>query len=177
MQPWSRRLARVGAVVAVALGVLVGAPSAANADVEDFSFDSLTVDYTLTRAEDGTSRMRVVEEFVARFSETDQNRGIRRVIPDEYDGQPLRPSLESAVDAEGDPCDEGRHRVAVVDESGELVGWASVTVAAEEVVAVGDELASAGGQSGPVWIAGGAGAALLALGALLVMRRRRSATV
>ncbi|MDT3315658.1 phosphatase PAP2 family protein [Microbacterium sp. KSW4-11] len=73
--------------------------------------------------------------------------------------------------------DEGRHRVAVVDESGELVGWASVTVAAEEVVAVGDELASAGGQSGPVWIAGGAGAALLALGALLVMRRRRNATV
>ncbi|MDT0180872.1 LPXTG cell wall anchor domain-containing protein [Microbacterium sp. ARD31] len=44
-------------------------------------------------------------------------------------------------------------------------------------MAVGDELASAGGQSGPVWIAGGAGAALLALGALLVMRRRRSATV
>lgn len=126
MQPWSRRLARAGAVVAVALGVLVGAPSAANADVEDFSFDSLTVDYTLTRAEDGTSRMRVVEEFVARFPETDQNRGIRRVIPDEYDGQPLRPSLESAVDAEGDPwevveTDDGEDGLVVTARSEDYV--------------------------------------------------------
>ncbi|MFI8633974.1 DUF2207 family protein [Microbacterium sp. NPDC077663] len=126
MQPWSRRLARAGAVVAVVLGVLIGAPQAANADVEDFSFDSLDVDYTLTRADDGTSRMQVVERFVAVFPETDQNRGIRRVIPGEYDGQPLRPSFESAVDASGDPwevveTDEGEDGLVVTARSEDYV--------------------------------------------------------
>ncbi|WP_248171159.1 MULTISPECIES: DUF2207 domain-containing protein [unclassified Microbacterium] len=96
-----RRHVRFAASLAVAVAAVLAAPQAASADVEDFSFERLEVDYTLTRAGDGTSRMRVVEEFVAVFPETDQNRGIRRVIPDEYDGQPLRPSFESAVDADG----------------------------------------------------------------------------
>ncbi|AZS42961.1 Major phosphate-irrepressible acid phosphatase [Microbacterium oleivorans] len=69
----------------------------------------------------------------------------------------------------------GSHRVAVVDESGELVGWAAVTVG--QAAAVDDELASTGGQAAPLWIAGSAGTALLALGVVLVLRRRRSSTV
>ena len=89
------------AVFALVAASVLGGLSAAVADVDDFTFDDLTVDYTLIRADDGTSRMRVVERFVARFPEVDQNRGIRRSIPDTYNGQPLRPSLVSVTDEDG----------------------------------------------------------------------------
>jgi hypothetical protein len=72
-------------------------------DVDDFTFQSLEVDYHLSRADDGTSRLRVVETFVAEFPDTDQNHGMRRSIPDSYNGQPLLPHLVSVTDAEGDP--------------------------------------------------------------------------
>lgn len=75
------------------------------AGVDDFTFRSLDVDYTLTRADDGTSRLHVVERFVAEFPETDQNHGMRRTIPDTYNGQPLRPELVSVTDETGAPRD------------------------------------------------------------------------
>jgi hypothetical protein len=75
------------------------------AGVDDFSFRSLDVDYTLTRADDGTSRLHVVERFVADFPEIDQNHGMRRTIPDTYNGQPLRPELVSVTDETGAPRD------------------------------------------------------------------------
>jgi hypothetical protein len=81
----------------------VHAAVAAVGDVDDFVFDSLDVEYTLTRAADGTSRMRVVETFVAVFPETDQNRGMRRSIPDSYLGSPLFPALVSVTDETGAP--------------------------------------------------------------------------
>lgn len=72
---------------------------------DDFVFQSLDVDYTLTRADDGTSRLHVVERFVAEFPEADQNHGLRRTIPDTYNGQPLRPELVSVTDETGAPRD------------------------------------------------------------------------
>ncbi|WP_460775984.1 DUF2207 domain-containing protein [Microbacterium sp. GXF7504] len=74
-------------------------------DLDDFSFRSLDVVYDLTRAEDGTSRMRVTETFVAEFPDYDQNRGMRRLLPDTYNGQPLFPELVSITDADGTPRD------------------------------------------------------------------------
>lgn len=74
-----------------------------SSNVNDFTFESLDVDYTLTRAEDGTSRLEVVEKFVALFPEYDQNRGMRRLIPDSYNGIPVHPELVSITDAEGRP--------------------------------------------------------------------------
>lgn len=79
--------------------------SVVQAGVDDFTFRSLDVDYTLTRADDGTSRLHVVERFVAEFPETDQNHGMRRAIPDTYNGQPLRPELVSVTDETGAPRD------------------------------------------------------------------------
>lgn len=73
------------------------------AGVDDFTFDSFDADYTLTRADDGTSRLRVVETIVAVFPETDQNRGIRRAIPDTFKDQPLRAHLVSITDENGAP--------------------------------------------------------------------------
>jgi uncharacterized membrane protein YgcG len=105
----------IAALVAVAFSlVLVAASSsvgsslgespaaAVSADVDDFSFASMDVDYRLSRAEDGTSRLTVVETFVAVFPEYDQNRGMRRSIPDTYEG-PLHPRLVSITDENGTP--------------------------------------------------------------------------
>ena len=87
----------VGAVGAVA------AVGVSHTGLDDFTFDSFDADYTLTRAADGTSRMRVVETLVAEFPETDQNHGIRRAIPATYNGQPLHATLVSITDESGAP--------------------------------------------------------------------------
>src|SRR5690606_12626875 len=89
------------AVLTLAVTMLLAGGTGASADVDDFTFDELTVDYTLLRDDDGTSRLEVVERFVARFPDADQNRGIRRSIPDSYNGQPLRPELISVTDESG----------------------------------------------------------------------------
>lgn len=104
--------ARVAAVVAVITGLLFAGfpPAPAHAGVEDFTFESLDVEYQLGTAEDGTSTLTVVETFVALFPEFDQNRGMRRSIPDSYLGAPVRPQLVSITDG------EGRQREAEAEE-------------------------------------------------------------
>ncbi|BDV31735.1 hypothetical protein Microterr_23950 [Microbacterium terricola] len=89
------------AVLLVAAALLLVPSAPARADVQDFTFASLDVDFTLTAADDGTSRLRVVETFVAEFPEYDQNRGMRRSIPDSYEGAPLNPHLVSVADESG----------------------------------------------------------------------------
>ncbi|MFC8680105.1 DUF2207 domain-containing protein [Microbacterium ureisolvens] len=97
------RLGSVGLIVAVLVGMLLPALVAAPAyaDVEDFAFESLDVEYQLGRADDGTSTLTVVETFVALFPEIDQNRGMRRAVPDSYRGAPLHPELVSITDENG----------------------------------------------------------------------------
>lgn len=91
-------------IVACSVSVSFGDEAAAvSTDVDDFVFESLDADYTLGRAEDGTSTMTVVETFVAIFPEYDQNRGMRRILPDSYLGAPLHPQLVSITDADGNP--------------------------------------------------------------------------
>ena len=87
----------------------VAAPSHASGagpvagDIDDFTFQSLDVDYTIGRDADGSSTLRVVETFTAVFPDADQNRGMRRTIPDSYNGQPLDVHLVSVTDADGRP--------------------------------------------------------------------------
>lgn len=100
-----RTLAVVAASLLAFVFSVLGVSSAVAADVDDFTFESLNVRYTLERDADGVSRMRVVEEFVALFPDTDQNQGMRRIVPDSYQGLPLRPSFESVVDADGEEWD------------------------------------------------------------------------
>lgn len=109
------RVARMRAFVRLALAVTLAsgavvtlAPAAAPAtavarDVSDFTFDSFEVDYTLSREADGTATLEVVETIVARFPEFDQNRGIIRAIPDDYDGVPLSTSIIGVTDENGTP--------------------------------------------------------------------------
>ncbi len=75
----------------------------APSDVSDFTFESLDIDYTLTRTADGASRLRVVERFVAVFPAADQNHGLRRAVPERYNGMPLHPHLVSVTDGGGHP--------------------------------------------------------------------------
>ncbi|MGC5221510.1 DUF2207 domain-containing protein [Micromonospora sp. DT81.3] len=111
------------AAFAVADPANVAPPTAAG--VQDFVFESMDVDYTLDRADDGTSRLSVVETFVAVFPEFDQNRGMQRRIPDSYDGVPTFPTLASVTDAEGDPRPEETEsedgHLIVTSRSGDFV--------------------------------------------------------
>lgn len=99
----ARRLGIAGLALAVFAGLLLALamPVPAHAGVDDFSFDSLDVEYQLGRTGDGTSTLTVVETFVARFPDIDQNRGMRRIIPDSYQGAPLNPQLVSITDESG----------------------------------------------------------------------------
>jgi uncharacterized membrane protein YgcG len=100
-----RRLGVVGLLIALFAGFLLaaGTVTPAHAGVEDFSFESLDVEYRLGRADDGTSTLTVVETFVALFPDTDQNHGMRRAVPDSYQGAPLHPQLVSITDENGTP--------------------------------------------------------------------------
>lgn len=105
---WMRRSPTgsiLGAAFAAILMLLLAlpGPSAARAATDQFTIESLDVDYTLSRAEDGTSRLRVVETFTVDFPTSDENHGMRRTIPDVYNGQPLHPELVSITDGEGRP--------------------------------------------------------------------------
>ena len=77
-------------------GVAVG-------NVDDFEFESMHVDYTLDRAPDGTANLTAVETLVALFPAIDQNRGIVRDIPAEYQRVDLGLQVVSVTDENGDP--------------------------------------------------------------------------
>lgn len=112
-------------LVALGLVLLTGvfSPAPARADVSDFTFDSFTADMVLSRADDGHAQLAVVETLVARFPDEDQNRGIIRSIPDDYDGVPLHTRVLSVTDAAGIPvpfeveADRREVRVLTGDDS------------------------------------------------------------
>ena len=85
----------------------------------------MDVDYTLGRTDEGKSTLEVVERFVAVFPEYNQNRGMRRSIPDSYLGVPLNPRFVSITDGEGSP------RAAEVDRED---GTFTMTSRADEFV-------------------------------------------
>lgn len=87
-----------GAVLLL-LGLL--SPTPANASVDDFTFDSFGAVYVLSRDADDRSVLTVTETLVARFPDFDQNRGIRRAIPETYLGTPLEITDIVVTDEEG----------------------------------------------------------------------------
>ncbi|WP_350348831.1 DUF2207 domain-containing protein [Agromyces sp. G08B096] len=91
------------AVAAPAAATAAPVAAAVPADVDDFSFDSFTGEYTLGRDAEGRSTLTTVETLVARFPETDQNRGIRRSLVDTYDGHPTGLDVVSVTDETGAP--------------------------------------------------------------------------
>ncbi|HWH98596.1 MAG TPA: DUF2207 domain-containing protein, partial [Pseudolysinimonas sp.] len=96
------RLGAVGAALVLAAAVVLAA-SPASAGVDDFEFESMSVDYTLTRDADGTAQLHVVETLVALFPEFDQNRGIVRDIPTGYQRVDIGVDIRSVTDEDGNP--------------------------------------------------------------------------
>lgn len=78
-------------------------PGLVPADVEDFRFDLYDADLYLSRDESGRSRLTTVETLVPEFPEFDQNRGIIRAIPNDYDSVRLDTRVESVTDENGSP--------------------------------------------------------------------------
>jgi hypothetical protein len=81
----------------------MGPQSLVHSGVQDFSFTSYSADYYLARDAEGHSTLRTVETLVAKFPDFDQNRGIIRAIPNDYDGVPLHTTVASVTDARGAP--------------------------------------------------------------------------
>lgn len=94
------------------------------AGVDDFTFESMHADYTLSRDGAGHARLRTVETVVALFPDYDQNRGILRAIPMRDDER----RIDWKVDVEG-----------VTDENGTAVPWESEEQDGFLVLALGDD--------------------------------------
>ena len=91
-------------LVAAAVLVLLGLPSASSADVNDFSFSSFSAEYKLGLNKEKANRpeMWVRETLVADFPEIDQNHGIRRSIPElSYEKFPGLIDQVSVTDQQG----------------------------------------------------------------------------
>ncbi len=88
-------------ILAVPLTVFLSGAALVPSGTQDFEFDSYSADFYLGRDAQGHSTLRTVETFVARFPDFDQNRGIIRAIPNDYDGVPLHTSVQSVVDENG----------------------------------------------------------------------------
>src|SRR5437762_90055 len=93
---------------------MLSAASPAVAGVDDFTFESMDVQYYLDRDDAGHATLRTVETIVALFPDYDQNRGIVRDIPSAYGGtDPLDPRR----------VDTQLKVVSVTDENGDPVYW------------------------------------------------------
>jgi len=76
-------------------------PAGVSADVDDFSYASWDAVYDIGLDDDGRSRMHVTETLVARFPETDQNRGIVRGLATSYEGASTETRVLSVTDEHG----------------------------------------------------------------------------
>ncbi|MDF0514853.1 DUF2207 domain-containing protein [Agromyces sp. H3Y2-19a] len=97
------------------------------AGVDDFTFSSFDAVYELSLDAEGRSMLGTTETLVAEFPEFDQNRGIRRAIPLDYDGHPTDLVIESVTDGTGTP----RAFETETDEDGEFL---LVTIRADDFV-------------------------------------------
>ena len=96
-------------------------------DVDDFTFASFDAVFELSRDAAKRSELLTTETLVAVFPEFDQNRGIRRAIPLDYDGHPTDIRVESVTDEDGTP----RSYEVAEDENGEFL---LITIAADDYV-------------------------------------------
>lgn len=89
--------------VGVALFVLAAAilPVSVNAQTNAFSVLSFEGDYYLSRTNDKRSQMRITEKITVQFPPYDQNHGIERAIPEEYDGHKVKLTVSSVKDEKG----------------------------------------------------------------------------
>ena len=88
--------------VAVSL-VVTGlcAPRASAANTQAFAIESFTADYYLSKDNEDRSRMNVREVIVAEFPQIDQNHGIERAVPQDYDNHTVSLNVTSVKKSDG----------------------------------------------------------------------------
>jgi hypothetical protein len=91
------------AILLITLGFVlsVGSGTSALANTDDFSFESMTVEYVLERSPSGEPILTTHENLVAVFPQEDQNHGIKRAIPLSYQGHATSPKILAVTDGEG----------------------------------------------------------------------------
>ncbi|OGL21565.1 hypothetical protein A2707_06035 [Candidatus Saccharibacteria bacterium RIFCSPHIGHO2_01_FULL_45_15] len=89
----------------VTLGVLSGLAAPVSADANDFTFKSFEADYYLGSDSEGRSTLKTVEKLTAEFNIPNQNHGIERAIPKNYDGHPTTLKIQSVTDENNTPIE------------------------------------------------------------------------
>jgi len=125
-------------------------PSAAHAAVNDFEITRYDMKLELARDEENRSTLRTSETITANFPAKDQNRGIERAIPKEYDGHGVSLNIESVTDETGasleystNDDDNGNKIVRIGDEDTYVHGEQTyvLTYTQRDVTKETDELA------------------------------------
>lgn len=113
------------ALAGIAAPVTAEAAPVSAADVDDFSYASWDADYEVGLDQEGRALMRVTETLVARFPETDQNRGIVRGLPTSYQGASTETRIIAVTDEDG---------TAVPYETDEEDGLTFVSIGTDDYV-------------------------------------------
>lgn len=113
-----------GLAVAAALA---STPSPAQASVDDFAYESWDAKYVLDLDAEGRAVARVTETLTPVFPDFDQNRGIVRALPLEYEDAPVPPTGITVTDAAGRRVpftteDSGRFRGILVGDDAYVHG-------------------------------------------------------
>jgi hypothetical protein len=72
-------------------------------NVQDFTIKSFSADYYLDRNSAKTSTLKTIETITAQFPNFDQNHGILRAIPKEFQGHTTSLKFDSVTDGNGQP--------------------------------------------------------------------------
>ena len=101
---------RITMFVAVLMTLVGLAASPAHAaGLQDFTISSFTADYYLSKDAERHSRMTVREQIVAEFPSYDQNHGLERAIPQQYDGHTVALKIKSVQKSDGSPWNYSTH--------------------------------------------------------------------
>lgn len=87
----------------LSFGLLGFISNPATADTNDFRFTSFEADYYISKDAANRSTMTVKERLVAEFPSFNQNHGIERAIPKEYDGHPVDLTIKAVTDDQDAP--------------------------------------------------------------------------
>lgn len=87
--------------IVTALLIVVGFTPVTHASTDDFRFSQFQADYYLGSDSEGRSTLRTVERLTAEFPDYDQNHGIERAIPKNYEGHTTHLTIVSVTDGDG----------------------------------------------------------------------------
>lgn len=88
---------KLAAIIFLSVSFLFLPAAPANAAVNDFTISRYNIEYTLSRDSEKRSVLTTKEIITAEFPQTDQNHGIERYIPKEYNGHPTSVAIKSVL--------------------------------------------------------------------------------